>query len=164
MKETTAKQDSSFRICRIALDEHSLSRRTHEIGRERDIAIRDLLEGNYFRPRGSQRGPYHLELAIAENKLVIAIGLKRGDLHGRIMLSLTPFRRVVKEYFQVCESYYAAVRDGRGAQVEAIDMGRRGLHNDGARLLRERLKGKIEMDFNTARRLFTLLCVLHVKR
>jgi uncharacterized protein (UPF0262 family) len=164
VKEPTATQEADFRICRITLDEHSLLWRAHEIARECEVAIRDLLEGNYFRPRGSSCGPYQLELSIAENKLVFSISLESGDPHGRIVLSLTPLRRVVKEYFQVCESYYAAVHDGRGPQIEAIDMGRRGLHDEGARLLRERLKGNIDMDFATARRLFTLLCVLHAKR
>ena len=148
----------------IALDESSLVKRTAEIESEREIAIHDLLEENFFQPKGSPGGPYHLVLAIAESRLVFDIKLAGGTEHGRILLSLTPFRRVVKDYFLVCESYYAAVHDGRGAQVEAIDMGRRGLHNDGAKLLRERLKGKIDMDFDTARRLFTLISVLHLKR
>jgi uncharacterized protein (UPF0262 family) len=154
---------SLYRIGSIALDETSLIKRSADIEREREIAIHDLLAENVFQPKGSPGGPYHLELGIAESRLVFDIKLE-GAEHGHVMLSLTPFRRVVKDYFLVCESYYAAVREGRGAQVEAIDMGRRGLHNDGARLLRERLRGKIEMDFNTARRLFTLICVLHLKR
>ena len=155
---------SSFCIGNIALDEGTLVKRTREIEREREIAIHDLLAQNYFQPKDSPGGPYHLALAIAENRLVFDIKLTDGSEHGHIMLSLTPFRRVVKDYFLICESYYAAVHDGRGAQIEAIDMGRRGLHDDGAKLLRERLKGKVEMDFDTARRLFTLICVLHLKR
>lgn len=154
----------SYRIAHITLDERSLTKASHQVEHERAVAIRDLLAGNRFKPRGSPGGPYHLGLAIAENRLVFELRLADGSEHGRVMLSLTPFRRVVKDYFLVCESYYAAVRDGRAAQIEAIDMGRRGLHDDGARLLRERLKGKIEMDFATARRLFTLISVLHLKR
>jgi uncharacterized protein (UPF0262 family) len=153
-----------YRIADIALDKSSLTKRSREVEHEREIALHDLLEKNYFHPKGSPGGPYHLLLSIAENRLVFDIKLKGGVGHGRLLLSLTPFRRVVKEYFHVCESYYAAVCDGRGAQIEAIDMGRRGLHDDGAKLLQDRLKGKIEMDFDTARRLFTLICVLHLKR
>ncbi len=160
----TALSTDTFCICNIALDERTLVKRTREIEREREIAIHDLLAQNHFQPKGSLGGPYHLVLAIAENRLVFDVKLADGSEHGHIVLSLTPFRRVVKDYFLVCESYYAAMRAGRGAQIEAIDMGRRGLHDDGARLLSERLKGKVEMDFDTARRLFTLICVLHLKR
>ena len=160
----SAPSASSYCIRNIALDEGTLVKRTREIEREREIAIHDLLAQNYFQPKDSSGGPYHLALAIAENRLVFDIRLADGSEHGHIMLSLTPFRRVVKDYFLICESYYAAVHDGRGAQIESIDMGRRGLHDDGAKLLRERLKGKVEMDFDTARRLFTLICVLHLKR
>ncbi len=155
---------ADYRIAQIALDESSLTKRSREIENEREVAVHDLLEENSFKPKGSPGGPYHVVLSIAENRLVFDVGLADGIAHGRILLSLTPFRRVVKEYFAVCESYYAAVRGGRGAQIEAIDMGRRGLHDDGAKLLRERLEGKIGMDFDTARRLFTLICVLHLKR
>ena len=154
---------SSYCIGSIALDETSLVKRSADIEREREIAIHDLLAENFFQPKGSAGGPYRLLLGIAENQLVFDIKLDGAD-HGHVVLSLTPFRRVVKDYFMICESYFAAVHEGRGAQVEAIDMGRRGLHNDGAKLLRERLKGKIEVDFDTARRLFTLICVLHLKR
>lgn len=153
----------AYRIGSIALDETSLVKRSADIEREREIAIHDLLEENFFQPKGSAGGPYHLVLGIAENQLVFDIKLAAAD-HGHVVLSLTPFRRVVKDYFMICESYFAAVHEGRGAQVEAIDMGRRGLHNDGARLLRDRLKGKIAVDHDTARRLFTLICVLHLKR
>lgn len=154
---------SEYRIGSIALDEKSLVKRSADIEREREIAIHDLLEENFFQPKGSAGGPYHLVLGIAENSLVFDIKLKGAD-HGHVQLSLTPFRRVVKDYFLICDSYFAAVHEGRGAQVEAIDMGRRGLHNDGAKLLRERLEDKIDLDHDTARRLFTLICVLHLKR
>ena len=138
-------------------------RHSPQIEQERKVAIYDLLECNYFRPKGSTGGPYHLNLGVTENRLVIDIRLEDGRPHGRVILSLTPFRRVLKEYHQVCESYYAAIRDCPPSRIEAIDMGRRALHNDGSKVLIERLKGKIEVDSDTARRLFTLLSALHLK-
>lgn len=154
---------SRFRLVAIELDERTLVRRTREIEQEREIAIYDLLESNSFVPRGSSGGPYRLVLAVQENRLVFNIRLDSGQPHGRIMLSLTPFRRIVKDYFIVCDSYFKAIRNAPAHQIEALDMGRRGLHDEGSKLLKERLKGKIEVDFDTARRLFTLLCVLHLK-
>ena len=152
-----------FRIAAITLDERSVVRRTREVEQEREIAIYDLLEENSFEPMGSPGGPYQLILGSEENRLVFDIRLEDGTEHGRIMLSLSPLRRVIKDYFVVCESYFAAIRTAPPSQIEALDMGRRGLHNDGSTLLKERLKGKIEIDFDTARRLFTLICVLHLK-
>jgi uncharacterized protein (UPF0262 family) len=152
-----------FRIASIELDEQSVVRRTREIEQEREIAIYDLLEANSFAPAGSPGGPYKLVLSIAENRLVFDIRLEAGEEHGRIMLSLTPFRRIIKDYFLVCESYFKAIRTAPPSQIEALDMGRRGLHDEGSKLLQERLSGKIEVDFNTARRLFTLISVLHLK-
>lgn len=154
---------SSFRLCAIELDEHSVVRRTREIEREREIAIYDLLESNAFRPAGSPGGPYRLVLGIAENRLLFDVKLESGEPHGRVTLPLTAFRRIIKDYFLVCESYFKAIRNAPPAQIEALDMGRRGLHDEGSDLLRDRLKGKIEIDFDTARRLFTLICVLHLK-
>ncbi len=154
---------SPFRLTSIVLDESSVIRRTREVEQEREIAIYDLLEANSFQPNGSQGGPYHLVLGAEENRLVFDIRLEDQTEHGRIMLSLTPLRRVIKDYFVVCESYFNAIRAAPRSQIEALDMGRRGLHNDGSTLLQERLKGKIEIDFDTARRLFTLICVLHLK-
>lgn len=154
---------SPFRLASVELDERTLVRRTREIEQEREIAIYDLLEANSFVPRGSAGGPYRLVLAVQENRLVFNIRLESGDAHGRVMLSLTPFRRIIKDYFLVCESYFKAIRNSPPAQIEALDMGRRGLHDEGSEILRERLKGKIEVDTDTARRLFTLLCVLHLK-
>jgi uncharacterized protein (UPF0262 family) len=153
----------NFRIASIELDEGSVLRRTREIEQEREIAIYDLLEANSFAPQGSSGGPYKLVLGVSENRLVFDIQLENGEPHGRIMLSLTPLRRVIKDYFIVCESYFKAIRNAPPSQIEALDMGRRGLHNEGSTLLQARLKGKIEVDFDTARRLFTLLCVLHLK-
>jgi uncharacterized protein (UPF0262 family) len=153
----------NFRIASIELDEGSVVRRTREIEQEREIAIYDLLEANSFAPAGSQGGPYKLVLGVSENRLVFDIRLENDEPHGRIMLSLTPLRRVIKDYFIVCESYFKAIRNAPPSQIEALDMGRRGLHNEGSTLLQARLKGKIDVDFDTARRLFTLLCVLHLK-
>ena len=154
---------ASFRLSSIVLDERSIVRRTREIEQERDIAIYDLLEANSFAPEGSPGGPYQLVLGVEENRLVFDIQLGDGSPHGKIMLSLSPFRRVIKDYFLVCESYYKAIRNAPPSQIEALDMGRRGLHDEGSVLLRERLKGKIEVDHDTARRIFTLICVLHLK-
>lgn len=155
---------SDQRLIRIALDEQTLVRRNPDIEHERAVAIFDLLEDNSFVPVGDFAGPYSLHLSLSENRLVFEI--RDGeDLQklGTVGLSVTPFRRIVKDYFTVCESYFEAIKTASPSKIEAIDMGRRGLHNDGADLLRERLKGKIEVDDNTARRLFTLLCVLHIK-
>ncbi|MBN9533780.1 MAG: UPF0262 family protein [Alphaproteobacteria bacterium] len=154
---------SPFRLIAVTLDERSVVRRTREIEQEREIAIYDLLEGNDFHPAGSAGGPYHLHLGVEENRLVFDIRLEDESEHGRIMLSLTPFRRMIKDYFLVCESYFKAIRNAPPSQIEALDMGRRGLHNDGSQLLQTRLAGKIDVDFDTARRLFTLICVLHLK-
>ena len=154
---------SRFRIVSLHLDEKSLRRRTREVEQEREIAIYDLLESNSFAPRGSPGGPYRLVLAVQENRLVFEVQLEDGEAHGRIVLSLTPLRRVIKDYFLVCDSYFKAIPNAPPSQIEALDMGRRGLHDEGSALLRERLKGKIEVDNNTARRLFTLICVLHLR-
>jgi uncharacterized protein (UPF0262 family) len=154
---------TDYRISQIELDEDSVVRRTREIEQEREIAIYDLLEGNSFVPNGSPGGPYKLTLSVSEGRLVFDIRMEDDAEHGRIMLSLTPFRRIIKDYFLVCESYFKAIRNAPPSQIEALDMGRRGLHDEGSKLLQERLAGKIELDFNTARRLFTLISVLHLK-
>jgi uncharacterized protein (UPF0262 family) len=148
----------------VTLDERTSVRRTSEIEHERDIALCDLLESNNFRPIGSHGGPYHLVLGVADNRLTLDIRLADGEAHGKLILSLTPFRRIIKDYFRLCESYFKAVGGAQtSAQIESLDMGRRGLHDEGSELLRERLKGKVEIDLDTARRLFTLICVLHLK-
>ena len=154
---------SPFRICAIELDEKTVVRRTRQIEQEREIAIYDLLEENSFRPHGSSGGPYKLVLGIEETRLIFDIRLEDETAHGRIMLSLTPFRRVVKDYFIVCESYFQAIRNAPPSQIETLDMSRRAIHDEGSNLLMDRLKGKIEVDHDTARRLFTLICVLHLK-
>ncbi len=154
---------SRFRITSLHLDEKSLVRRTREIEQEREIAIYDLLEANSFVPRGSPGGPYRLVLAVQESRLVFDVQLESGEPHGRVLLSLTPLRRVIKDYFLICDSYFKAIRTAPASQIEALDMGRRGLHDEGSAILRERLKGKIDVDPDTARRLFTLICVLHLR-
>lgn len=159
--ETTGT--SSYRIIDLRLDEKTVVRRSPDVEHERKVAIFDLLEENFFEPVGSDGGPYILHLAIEENRLVFDIHTADDEVHGKVMISLTPFRRIIKDYFLICESYYDAIKTAAPAQIEAIDMGRRGLHNEGSGLLKERLAGKIEIDFNTSRRLFTLICVLHIK-
>jgi uncharacterized protein (UPF0262 family) len=160
---TPPSASDTQRIVKIELDEASASRRAPEIEQERAIAIFDLVEENRFAPAIDHPGPYHLHLGIEENRLVVDIrDTADNELH-RFVLSLTPFRRIVKDYFDVCDSYYRAIRTASPSQIEAIDMGRRGLHNEGSEVLRERLKGKVEIDHNTARRLFTLICALHFR-
>ena len=149
------------RIVDISLDEESVARRSPEVEHERAVALFDLLEENDFALVG-QPGPYKLHVGIFEQRLVFGVhGPDDRKLRG-IVLSLTPLRKVVKDYFLVCESYYAAIKKLGPAQIEALDMGRRGLHDEGSELLRERLAGKIEVDHDTARRLFTLICALHI--
>jgi uncharacterized protein (UPF0262 family) len=150
------------RISAIALDEKSVVRRTPAIEQEREVAICDLLEKNRFKPKGSSAGPYRLALSVKENRLVFDIALEEGARVGRILLSLSPFRRIVKDYFLVCDSYYKAIRTAPPSQIESLDMGRRAVHDEGTALLLEQLGSKIETDFETARRLFTLICVLHL--
>ncbi len=151
------------RLVAVTLDEASIGRSNPDVEHERAVAIYDLLEENEFAPAGEHPGPFALHLAIAENRLAFDIRGAAGDRLIVHMLSLTPFRRIVKDYFLVCESYYQAIRTATPSQIEAIDMGRRGLHDEGSQLLMERLKDKVRLDFNTARRLFTLICVLHWK-
>ena len=154
------------RLCHIEIDERGLARPTPEIEQERKVAIFDLLEENAFGlPARDGReippGPYRLGLAIREGRLVFSIAQEDETPVGEFHLSLGPFRQVVKDYFQICESYFDAVKRLPPSLIEAIDMARRGIHNEGASVLQERLEGKAEVDTNTARRLFTLICVLH---
>ncbi|ORE93019.1 hypothetical protein ATO13_14595 [Stappia sp. 22II-S9-Z10] len=151
------------RLIAITLDEASIDRGSPDVEHERAVAVYDLLEENVFRPAGVGEGPYRLVLSIQENRLVFTIQSEAGDHLMSHLLSLTPLRKVVKDYFLICESYFSAIRTAAPAQIEAIDMGRRGVHDEGSRLLAERLAGKIEVDHDTARRLFTLICALHFK-
>ena len=150
------------RIIDIELDERTIIRRSEDIERERQIAIHDLLQENDFRAVGHQ-GPYRIRLRIEENRLAIELMDEAGAPLDTIRLSLARFRRPVRDYFAICESYFKAVRSEGHAGLETVDMARRGVHNEAAELLRETLAGRIEMDFDTARRLFTLLCVLHIR-
>jgi uncharacterized protein (UPF0262 family) len=151
------------RIADITLDERTVVRRNADIEHERAVAIFDLLEENRFEPVSGVAGPFHLRLGIEENRLVLDIRDVKGKALERVLLPLTPFRSIVKDYFLVCESYYNAIKTASPSRIEAIDMGRRALHDEGSELLRERLAERVAIDFNTARRLFTLLCALHIR-
>ena len=154
------------RLTRIEIDDTGLAPPTPEIEQERKVAIFDLLEDNTFAPaprgdRAPPDGPYELHLSIRDKRLVFDIDTEAGEKAGEFHLSLGPFRQVVKDYFQIWEAYYEAVKNLPPAQIETIDMARRGIHDEGARVLQDRLDGKAEVDHDTARRLFTLICVLH---
>ena len=154
------------RISHIELDDSNLPPPTPEIEQERRVAMFDLLEENRFAlPKRDDRvvpaGPYRVHLAIREKRLVFDVATETGEAAAEFHLSLSPFRQVVKDYFQICESYFDAVKKLPPSQIETIDMARRGIHNEGSRILIERLEGKAEVDEDTARRLFTLICVLH---
>jgi uncharacterized protein (UPF0262 family) len=151
------------RLVKVSLDDASMAAASRDAEHERAVAIYDLIEENSFAPLGHDGGPYCLALQVVENRLVFDIRTEGDEPVIAHHLSLSPFRRLVKDYFLVCESYYQAIRTATPSQIEAIDMGRRALHNEGSELLQERLKDKIAMDFDTARRLFTLLTVLHWK-
>ena len=143
----------------VEIDAASLAAAAAYVEAERRSAIRDLLAENHFSPGGGG-GAYSLRLSVADNRLVLEVADENGSPVVRHILSLTPLKRVVRDYFLICESYHEAVRTGAPARIEAIDMGRRGLHNEGAEILVRRLDGKVDMDFGTARRLFTLVCAL----
>ncbi len=161
--EALAAANERSCIVNIALDEKSVVRRNPDIEHERAVAIYDILEQNTFAPIGDFSGPYSLHLRLEENRLIFDIRDVEEQPLGSIALALAPFRRIVKDYFTVCETYFDAIKTASPSRIEAIDMGRRGLHNEGSEVLRERLAGKVAVDFDTARRLFTLLCVLHIR-
>ena len=161
MKETQTKERG--RLVSVNLDEASIRRSTPDIDHERAVAIYDLLEENRFEPAGIEPAAFVLDISIREQRLVMDITAEDGTPVTTHILSLTPLRKVIRDYFMVCESYYEAIRQASPSRIEAIDMGRRGLHDEGSRILRERLDGKIDVDHDTARRLFTLICVLHWK-
>jgi uncharacterized protein (UPF0262 family) len=149
-----------FRLCDVVLDD-SIGRSTPDVEHERAVAIFDLVEENSFTPLGHDGGPYKLRLSLVNARLVLTITTEGDDDVATHILSLTPFRRIIKDYFLVCESYYEAIKTATPSRIEAIDMGRRGIHNEGSQTLLDRLDGKIGVDFDTARRLFTLVCVLY---
>ena len=152
-------QKSLHRLQSVELDEESLAAVSRDQEQERQIAIFDLLEENFFFPEAASNGPYDLHMGLIENRLVLDV---RGpEYERRHILSLSPFRSLIKDYFMICECYYQAIRNSTPQQIEALDMGRRGLHNEASELLRTRLSGKIETDLDTARRLFTLICALY---
>ncbi|WP_028032443.1 UPF0262 family protein [Chelativorans sp. J32] len=158
------RSSGKARLIDVELDD-TVGRATPDVEHERAVAIFDLVEENSFQPVGDATGgPYRLKISLVDKRLVLNVTREGGDPVVTHMLSLTPFRRIVKDYFLVCESYYQAIRSATPSQIEAIDMGRRGLHNEGSQTLMDRLRGKIEVDFDTARRLFTLICVLHWRR
>ena len=163
MTRAKAAKAESQRLVAVTLDESSIGRSNPDVEHERAVAIYDLIEMNSFAPEGHEGGPYVLHLGMAENRLVFDIKTTKGEPVIAHLLSLTPFRRIVKDYFMICDSYYQAIRTATPDRIEALDMGRRGIHDDGSQLLMERLKRKVKIDFDTARRLFTLICVLHWK-
>ncbi len=149
------------KLTAITLDQKSIQQGSHHIEHEREVAIFDILDGNVFALEGRDEGPYTLALSIVDDKLMMHVGNESNPglfVHG---LSLMPLKRIIRDYFVVCDSYYEAIRSAPPARIQAIDMGRRGLHDDGSRVLMERLAGKITVDFDTARRLFTLIAALH---
>lgn len=166
MSESAAPSGDQ-RIAKIDLDEETIIWRNADIEQERRIAIFDLIEENTFKPvRASERGasgPYHLRLAVRDGRLLMTIADMEGETLEELLLGLARFRRPIREYFAICDSYYQAIRKATPGEIETIDMARRGIHNRAAELLLERLEGKVETDFATARRLFTLICVLHIK-
>jgi uncharacterized protein (UPF0262 family) len=159
----SAPGPSKSRLIAIALDQTTIGRSNANIDHEREVAIYDILDANSFALAGRDDGPYKLALAIVEDRLVLSIGNEASDSLVTHMLALTTLRRVIKDYFTVCDTYYNAIRSAPPSRIQSIDMGRRALHDEGSRLLADRLKGKIEVDHDTARRLFTLICALHWK-
>jgi uncharacterized protein (UPF0262 family) len=163
MTDDPQTPDRRDRLIDITLDEASISHNAPEVQQERKVAIFDLLEDNTFTLDNGTPGPFRLHLEIVENRLAFHVAQEDGAHAMTFLLSLSPFRKLIKDYFLVCESYYAAIKTEPPSRIEALDMGRRGLHNEGTQLLQQRLKGKIDVDFDTARRLFTLICALHWK-
>jgi len=152
----------NFHLSAITLDEASVVVRSPAIEQEREVAILDLLDANSFRLEGSEAGPYELRLGIAEGRLVFDIR-RAGEVPSRVQIALAPLRAVIRDYWTVCENFYHAIRTASPQHVESLDAGRRALHDEGANELRQRLEGKIETDFDTARRFFTLICVLQLR-
>jgi len=151
------------RLVAVSLDQASIARGNANIDHEREVAIFDLLDANSFALAGRDDGPYTLVLSIVEDRLVFSIGNEGNETLVTHMLSLTPFKRLVKDYFIICDSYHQAIRSAPPSRIQSIDMGRRALHDEGSQLLMERLRGKVILDNDTARRLFTLVCALHWK-
>ncbi len=157
------RKSGTARLIAIELDQRSIRRSRPNIDHEREVAIFDILDANTFSLEGRDDGPYKLTLGIVEDRLALSVGNETVDILVTHVLSLSPLRRLIKDYFIVCDSYYDAIRSAPPSRIQSIDMGRRALHDEGSRILLERLKGKITMDHDTARRLFTLVCALHWK-
>jgi uncharacterized protein (UPF0262 family) len=155
--------ENSARIVRLELDQKTIVRWSPEVEHERNVAVFDLLEGNSFRLTDGFSGPYAMVLSLRESNLVMDVRRESDGEAVEIVLATRPFRRVIKDYFLICESYFQAIKGATPSRIEAIDMARRGLHNEGSDLLRECLAGRVELDHDTARRLFTLVCVLHIR-
>ena len=161
-EQLEAMRANDHYIVELNIDPESLPATSPEMQHERRVAIFDLLEENFFRPLDSDLGPYVVDIQLRDaSKLVMKVKRSNGGERNDITLSLTPFRRIIKDYFMICESYHNAIRTATSAQIEAIDMGRRGLHNEGSRQLTDSLRQQAEIEFNTSRRLFTLICSLH---
>ncbi len=158
-----ARDRPKSRLVAITLDERSIARANPHIAHEREVAIYDILDANSFALEGRDDGPYRLTLSLVEDRLVLSIGNEAAEAVITHVLSLSPIRRVMKDYFIVCDTYYQAIRSAPPSRIQSIDIGRRALHDEGSRLLVERLKGKVVVDHDTARRLFTLICALHWK-
>ena len=150
-------------LVEVVLDESAATYRNPDIGHERRVAIYDLLEKNHFAPVGNSGGPYRLRLGLVENRLIFNVAEQSGAPVSAVALPLSPFRRLMKDYALICESYVAAIKSAPRSRVEAIDMGRRGLHDEGAEVLQSALAARIAIDLETARRLFTLIYVLHMR-
>ncbi len=163
MQELEPNTRPKCRLIAVELDQSSISRSSPDIDHEREVAIYDLLADNEFMPENDDNGPYRLILSLVEKRLILNIQAEDASPIITHVLSLTPLRKVIKDYFLICESYYEAIRRATPRQIEAIDMGRRGLHDEGSQILRSRLEGKIRINHVTARRLFTLVCALHWK-
>jgi len=163
MSPTKSKAANKQRLVKVTLDEESIGRSNEDVEHEREVAIYDLLEQNSFAPVGHDGGPYILHLSINANRLVFDIREEDNTPVMAHLFSLSPLRRIVKDYYIICDSYYQAIRTATPDKIEAIDMGRRAIHNDGCSILMERLQDKVKIDIDTARRLFTLICVLHWK-
>lgn len=159
LQDMTENDRKAQRLDSVEIDEQSLAAASRDQEQERQIAIFDLLEENYFAPEGATSGPYGLRMGLLDNRLLLDV--TGPDYQRRHILSLSPFRGLIRDYFLICESYYQAIRNSTPQQIEALDMGRRGLHNEASSLLQQRLAGKIDTDLDTARRLFTLICALH---
>lgn len=163
MSEFAPSPLSRSRLFEINLDQATIARKNPNVEHEREVAIFDILESNEFKLVGHDKGPYRLGLSIAEDRLVLTVGNETEPELETHALSLQPFKKIIKDYFLVCDSYYEAIRTAPPSKIQAIDVGRRCLHDEGSRLFAERLDGKINVDFDTARRLFTLICALHWK-